>query len=81
MPVRSYPDLEAFHFRSARLQALLMLRTQSFIQGGGLVATEQGLDNLKGATMSSAAVQRFKNPSVSSSAEQEEPSRSRCRET
>lgn len=66
MPTRSHLNLEAFHFHSAHLEALLMLRTRSFIQGGGLDTTEQGLDNLKGATMSSAAVQRFKNPLASS---------------
>lgn len=37
-----------------------MTRTRSFIQGGFLVEAEKGLDNLKGAMVSRAAVHHLK---------------------
>ena len=61
--------LEAFHLRSACLRALLMDRTLSFIQGGGLSDKGVDLESLRGATESSDAVQRSINLEDRSSTE------------
>ena len=54
-PLKLHLNLEAFHFRSAHLHALLMFWTWSLTHGGDFVEAGQALDILKGATVSKVA--------------------------
>lgn len=63
--LRPHLNLEAFRLCSARRHAPLMLRTRRFIHGGGLAAAGQGLDDLKGATVSRVVAHQSKNLAAS----------------